>query len=354
MRLKGKTLRYPMSIMEIARKMPFTGLGCALGVAMTPFKSDGPTYELYMRKRFGDYIYDMAFDGYARKVWGEPDKLDAELGRTRMSASNALALVIDSLKSKKSHSFDSFLYHSTGIGEFVDLLAEAAVEKGASLKNSVYDISIKEGLVSYARNGSKGRNFIAVDYIISTVPIADLNNIMDIDADVVSKFKSRDLNLHYYIFDRSKVDFSDTWMFFPEKNVIINRLSRNWSDKMVPEGKICICAEVTQEDANDTYVDIEVVDTLGVALSDIESVWTEKITGAYPICHVGFKDDVRKVFDEFASVDVFCIGRHACHNYNNMDHSIKEAIDLAELIRDGGRPSDWIDKMEEYRWKIID
>jgi protoporphyrinogen oxidase len=368
--LKGKHLAYPISMVEIMIKMPIVGLRCALGYLGAFAKSDGETYDKYMRKRFGDYVYEMVFEGYARKIWGEPSELDAELGRVRMSAGGVVDLVADMFRKNKSHSFGFFYYCTFGIGQFINKLTNNALGKGVAIKTNVSDISIKGNEITFACGDVTQK--IAFDTLVSTIPMADLNTAMDLGTDEVYNFGYRDLKLYYYLIDKSNIEFSDTWRFFPEEGVVFNRISRNWSDKMVPncttsndvgqgfraagsdEGKICICVELTKPGVDIDIMDKQALDYLGLKQADIESMWAFDLKGAYPICHAGFERDVRRVLDEFADVGVYCIGRHACHNYNNMDHSIKEAIDLAALIKSGGLPHDWIDKMAEYKWRIVD
>ena len=349
--LKGQHLKYPVRITEIIKKMPDVGMRCALGYIGAILKFDGKTYDKYMRKRFGDYVYELVFEGYARKVWGEPTELDCELGRTRMVATSLIDMLIGMLTDSGAQSFGNFFYSGRGIGDMTDSIRERALSKGADIKTDVSGIVISGTTVIF----NEGENIKSLDYdvMISTVPPVDLAYMLKIDTDDFENIGYRDLKLHYYLFDKKRVDFKDTWRFFPEESVVFNRLSKNWSPSMVPDGTMCICAETTLP-VVDKDVDREVLDYLGLSSNDVIDSWTDWIEGAYPIYHVGFKHDVEDFLDVFEAYGVYCIGRHACHNYNNMDHTMAEAMDLTDIIKTGGSVEKWREKMSTYDWKIVD
>jgi protoporphyrinogen oxidase len=351
--LKGRHLSYPVKITEIFSKMPTVGMRCGIGYAGAFLKKDGDTYEKYMRKRFGDYVYGLVFEGYARKVWGDPMRLDAELARTRMVATSLIDMLIGIVKKSSSHSFDKFNYCRGGIGSLMESIASRAKKSGADIITGVSDISIDKHSASCVVNGIKMN--VSFDVLISTVPIHELADMFGISTDGFryDELKSRDLKLHYYLMDKNKIDMKDTWRFFPEQDVVFNRISRNWSDDMVPDGKICVCVETTMP-TDRKSVDGAFLKYFGLNESDILASWSDGIDGAYPIYSLGFKENVQYVREVFSGRGVYCIGRHACHNYNNMDHSICEALDLVEMLREDKSVGEWNENCEGYDWRIVD
>ena len=351
--LKGNHLKYPVSMVEIFQKFPLMGLRCGVGFSLAKLRSDGNTYEKYMKKRFGGYVYDTIFRGYAIKVWGDPKHLDAQLAKTRMVASSLFDMLLDMVSGSKSQSFAKFFYCANGIGQFIHKIAHKAEKDGTKVYLNAKDISIKGKTVVFNYDGKKHE--IESDVIISTIQPADLSAILSIPMEEeLECLKYRHLDLHYYLFDKNKVNFTDTWRFFPEEEIIFNRLSNNWSPVMAPDGKVCICAETTIPGTSKKDIDSKVIEYFSVTNTDILESWSDEIKSAYPVYHVGFKNDVEDVLDTFESFGIYCIGRQACHNYNNMDHCILEAIDLAKMIKEGKSVEQWRDHTKLYDWRIID
>jgi protoporphyrinogen oxidase len=239
--MKGMHLRYPIRITEILSKMPMVGIRCGIGYMCAFLRLDGNTYEKYMKKRFGGYVYEMAFEGYAKKIWGDPKHLDAELAKTRMAASSLLDMLKGMLVDSGAHSFGNFFYCSGGIGDFINAIKDKAVSAGVKIFTDVSDIRIAPGSKEICfHTDTKGMS-MSYDVLVSTIKPKDLSGMLKMDmAKKLDMFKSRDLRLFYYLIDKNKVNFDDTWRFFPEENIVFNRISKNWSPNMVPEGKICI------------------------------------------------------------------------------------------------------------------
>lgn len=351
--LKGLHLQYPIRITEILKKMPMVGIRCGIGYMCAFFRLDGNTYEKYMKKRFGGYVYEMAFKGYANKVWGDPKLLDAELAKTRMAATSLIDMLMGMITNSGAHSFGNFFYCSGGIGDFVNAIKDKAVFSGAKIYTDVSEISIAPGSKEICFHTGKDGMSEQYDILISTIKPQDLSSMLKMDMKL-DMFRSRDIRLLYCLVDRNKINFDDTWRFFPEEKVVFNRISKNWSPNMVPEGKMCLCTEVTGSDMSNDDVYEELFKYLGVSSSEAGMKWQDSIKGAYPVYHKHYQFDVSDVMDAFSKYGIFCIGRNACHNYNNMDHAILEAKDLAEIIKSDGTIDDWIDNMSNYEWKIVD
>jgi protoporphyrinogen oxidase len=166
------------------------------------------------------------------------------------------------------------------------------------------------------------------------------------------------VNLFYFLI-RGKRPYN-TWLFYPEKSVIFNRTSINFHPGAVRGGNHLICVEVTQKkrdmpDVKRSDLEKKLIEIYGIKKEDILDMWNDYLSGAYPIYHVGFKDDILSVLEMIESHgNIYCLGRHACHNYNNMDHTIIEATDLADIISHKGTIDVWRKKRSRYDWRIVD
>ena len=59
----------------------------------------------------------------------------------------------------------------------------------------------------------------------------------------------------------------------------------------------------------------------------------EKIKNSYPIYELNYRDKLKNVFDALGSFNNLVLaGRTGCFWYNNMDHSIEQAIDIFNKI----------------------
>lgn len=67
-----------------------------------------------------------------------------------------------------------------------------------------------------------------------------------------------------------------------------------------------------------------------------------RVKKAYP-AYFGAYDQFDRVKDYLKSIgNLYCIGRNGQHRYNNMDHSMKTALDAVEAYRNNGAGKDEI------------
>ena len=74
-------------------------------------------------RRFGRGVYELVFEPLARKVWGDPKLLSAELARARIPSGGAAELILRLLKLKETTENEDapfFYYPRGGFGVFPD------------------------------------------------------------------------------------------------------------------------------------------------------------------------------------------------------------------------------------------
>jgi protoporphyrinogen oxidase len=194
--------------------------------------------------------------------------------------------------------------------------------------------------------------------VISTIKPRDMAVAMSVSSAPLKKLEYRTVNLFYFLI-KGKTPYN-TWLFYPEKSIVFNRTSINFHPRAVGDGRFIICVEITKkkkdiQEIKRTDLEKELFKIYGIKEDDIIDMWNDFINGAYPIYHIGFKSDIESVLNMIESHgDVYCLGRHACHNYNNMDHTIVEATDLANIIVHKGGIEEWAKQRRRYNWKIVD
>jgi len=351
--LNGKWLSYPVKIFEILKAFPYHGVRCGIDFMLAHLKNDGETYESYIKSRMGSHTYDFVFKDFASKIWGGgPGFLDSELARTRVVTPTILDIISGIIFGDKT-TFKSFYYPIFGMGDFLREIEEKFDHgDGKVLLNSTLKLYDGKKAIITTQDGVKEFDD---PIIISTIKPRDLIIPMGL-GDSANHLFYRDIHLFYYLVSSGYV--KDTWDFFPSKDVVFNRVSRNFSPHMTDDGYDIVCVEVTTDEGIKVDTDKVFNDftkMYGIKYNHVFGSWYDKLEGAYPVYHVGFGDDVSEILTEIESNGrVFCIGRHACHNYNNMDHCIVEAIDLGKDIINGSMSDLWGIRRENYNWVIVD
>lgn len=367
-RLQGKYFDYPIKIGQV-----LSGLGLLqtteMGLSFVSSKFSGEdetTYKGYLTKRFGKKIYETIFRDLAGKVWGDPVKLDFELARTRLAAQSLPEMVSKLVLSGagigggREISAKVFYYPKHGFNEFNERLAGFVGDNGGRivLESQPRKLFHKEGRVVAVelekKTGLTGASKVSfenqpVDFIFSTIPLPDLVSLFNPHppeeiSTAASKLKYRSLILLFMIVDKKRL-FDDSFIFFPEKQFVFNRLSEQkaFSEYCVPEGKTVLCAEISCEPDSQLYAssDQAVFDYAWPSLestgflgkSDVASFFTKRAKRVYPVYDVGFKRNLDRVvgwLDGFENV--LTLGRQGLFNYNNTDHCVDMGLSAFESV----------------------
>jgi len=353
--IRGKKFDYPVKVTEILKNFPVDGIRCGIDFFLKIFASEDGTYAGYLTKKMGRHTYDFVFRDYAKKIWGDPKGLDRELARTRVVTPGLLDVIKNMISGENTLTFKSFVYPNLCMGVFLKFIEMKILDGGGRIWTNSEPLSYNGRKLVISKEGR------AVSFdnplVISTIKPRDMAKVMSLGSRPLSKLRYRGINLYYFLVEGVRP--INTWLFFPEKSVIFNRTSINFHPAAAGKGKFLLCAEVTGKLDNAPLailsVKKQVCDIYGLHRDDVVASWHEYLEDAYPIYHVGFKDDIKHVLRMIESHgNVFCIGRHACHNYNNMDHTIVEACDLVDIVDSGGKIHDWQKKRDSYDWRIVD
>ncbi len=149
--------------------------------------------EDFLVNRFGDRLYRTFFKSYTEKVWGVPcQEISAEWGAQRikgLSVSKALAHALGApfrastdtaQKRTETSLIERFLYPKLGPGQMWEEVARrvAAGGGGIHLRHRIVAIERTDSRVTAVkvRDEADGSvRDVACDYLISTMPVRDLN-----------------------------------------------------------------------------------------------------------------------------------------------------------------------------------
>ena len=354
---------FPLKMGQIATKMPSTAFKAGMDILSKPFKKlPDDSYQNYLLNRFGKTLYNLSFKDYANKIWGtNPEELDAELARRRVAISGIFQLIKSVLfKDTKQISAEYFYYPEKGMNELIKNLARKIIEnKGKIIINQEIDeVSMKNNKIEFIRFG---KNMIKPDYVISTIPLDALAEIVKINGSKLPKLNLtyQNLKIIYFILKKQKA-LNDCWIFFPEKKFIFQRVSEQkaFSESTCPKDKTAIMVETTQELSKDLINQIigQLEQVKILQGSEIEEYFFKTLNKAYPVYKKGFAENLNSFINKVESVDNFyLLGRQGLFNYNNMDQCWDMAMKLAEQIENNKSKADWQEtKKYFYSYRIVD
>lgn len=386
LRLLGKYFEFPIKITQMIKNISpkfiiigiWIGFGYGLALIGSVFgKKENTTYEDYFINGFGKKGYTVLFKDLAWKVWGNPKLLTEELARKRVPIPNISSLIksVFSKSEKQEVSAEYFYYPKKGIGIVCDNLAISIKKNQGTieLNSSPTSIKIENNHASSIAYSNKEKNIISqTDLLISTIPVNELVFLLNPMPpkeilDAANSLKYKGMILVYIIIDKPKI-MDDIWTFFPDKEVLFNRVSeqKNFSPFTVPEDKTILMIDMTSalEDKLWKLPDKEII---SLVLNDLKKVkilknekiiecFVKKIGNVYPILSVNYKENLTKILDYIDQIpNIYTIGRYGMFNYNNIDHCIDMANVISEHIISHKTKSEWRQKRKYFdSYRIVD
>ncbi len=314
---------------------------------------DENSFTEYTRSRYGDTLYRLFFKPYTEKFLQIPCE-DVHVDWAKTGINRA---VIDK-RVKSETLFDlvrsvllptpvdtKFLYPSYGgFGTFSEKLADQVRERGGEilLENTVRAIDTDGGKVVSVElaDGRRLRpghlvwsgNLKALARLVGQEPppLRYLSTVlynMEIDSDVLQQ---------------------EQWIYFGGQDTVLSRVSitNEMADYMAPKGKSGLCVEVTgfegkghweNPDALIPEIQSDLVRLKLVrAASDFAGVHVERVRDTYPIYDLDYKSSFAKaagMVKPFENLKL--LGRTGAYWYNNSDHSLKMALNMARHLLKG-------------------
>ncbi len=383
--LKGQLLDYPLKMSNMA-KVFGPVLVFQLGFGYIPalikglFKRDDTvSYEDYIVKRFGRPTYELVFEPLADKVWGGPSTLHPEIAKARIPASGGLEVILKLLGIKKETSqtnAEFFYYPREGFGAFPNTLRDRIKEMGGKILVNTkicrierFETKIKSVIVDYKDETLS----LPCDYLVSSIPLPDLGNLVFSDND--SGFHNAINGLQYrhlilvYIFVNRPIVLEDQWIFFPERNLIFSRIfeQKQMNPELGPEGHTAICCDfTTSEDGwqwsatNDELAEDSIkglVEGGFIKSDEVRGYLVKRVKNFYPRYDLLYEDRLKTIYNKIKSVDnLILTGRIGMYNYNNADHCLDMGCFIAEKMTNNIHPNQILDDLIEHvrSYKIVD
>jgi protoporphyrinogen oxidase len=343
----GRLVKYPFEN-DLASLPPDETYECVRDFFINPWRERYPEpadLREWFLHHFGEAMSEKYFFPYNEKVWNVPVSDLSMLWADRIPQPPPE----DVLKSALGISTEGYLhqlhYHYPLRGGY-QAISEAWAQR-------VPDITYDYAVTGVRRvdggwevtDGSNPRRF---DRLISTMPVHDLVNIVDLEVpdavrDAISKLIVNPMfvvSLGVRGVDRDEF----TAIYFPEEDFAVNRISypRTFSPYNAPEGTHSIQAEITCREDSDTWrmsdgdVLEHVVDGLSKrGLLDRDAIVFSDVfraKHAYVVYDVGYERRADLVRDWFREQGIELVGRFSYFEYINVDGAVIRAMEIAERL----------------------
>ena len=315
-------------------------------------RADESTFDVWVRNRFGQHLFEIFFKTYTEKVWGMPcSEISADWAAQRIKDLDLIAVLKNSiLRNSNSNGgvstslIDRFFYPRHGPGMMWERCRDLVESHGikTDLGSRVVCISHDgkrvssvdvEGLQGWRRNES-------CSSLISSMPLAGLIETMNPAPprevlDAAKNLRHRDFLIVGLIVERADL-FPDNWIYIHSPEVRVGRIQnfKNWSPEMVADHQLsCIGLEYFVNRGEDLWnlADDELVefgaseaDALGLFEPNVVQAGTVlRVPGAYPVYDSDYEKHMQVLRRWLGGFDnLFTIGRGGQHRYNNQDHSM--------------------------------
>jgi protoporphyrinogen oxidase len=308
-----------------------------------------PNFRNFILAKYGNTLYETFFKAYTEKFLGlPPEKVHfhwAKIGVERAtidekiktgSISQLFALMLMPRPRQLN-----FLYPAGGCGQVSERLKKGIIAAGGQVLTGTVVSSIRHDSSRILELRAGDRRFENPDGVIWTAPITGLFDLMGF-----SQPGLQYLPLIIYNLEMSEPPLKNyQWCYFGGREQIFSRTTNpaQFDPANVPAGRGALCVEVTAPPGSGYWEDPgklrdRVVQDLvkSGSIRDagvVQDVHVERIADTYPVYDVDYLDKLAEVRRRLRPVqNLYLAGRTGLFWYNNMDHSIENAMGVAEKI----------------------
>jgi len=354
---QGKYYGWPLKPQNLTQLPPSLAFKSAIDLAANNFKTyDIDSFENYVLRQYGPTLYENFFKGYSEKFLGihpretHPDWAKVGLNRAiidnNLQMQNLSQLLKTTLSQFKTTDETHFLYPTHGLQQAWDIVAHMFKARGGQIYAGTGAIMEGDGSKVTKIWAGDRESFIPA-HVIWTAPITLATKQLGIEKPNLDYLGL----LIFNVCAEYDVPREYQWCYYGADDIVFNRVSipRFFSEKTAPKGTTGLCAEVTcmKDDARwnhaERLTDWVVDDLIRVGMLPnrkvVHDVYVERIEDSYPIYHKTYTRELEKAriaLDKYENLHL--AGRTGMFWYNNMDHSIENAMQLCKrLLRNAGR-----------------
>lgn len=311
-------------------------------------KLKDPSFKNYILGKYGNTLYETFFKGYTEKFLGiSPEEIHfhwAKIGVERATIDDkiktgSISQLLRVMLMPKPQQLN-FLYPPGGIAVFCEKMREKIESMGAVVKTGVKPEDILHdgsNIRSITVDGEKHE----VDMVIWTAPITTLFDLLKLEQPGLNY-----LALNIYNLEMSEPPIQNyQWCYFGSKDQVFSRTTNpaQFSEELLPRGCGALCVEVTCMEGSDVWDKPEKMNDKIISglvesrsISDkkvVKDIHIERIPDTYPIYDIRYLEKLKIVKEKLQKFhNLFLAGRTGLFWYNNMDHSIENAIGVVEKV----------------------
>ncbi|SEP97663.1 Protoporphyrinogen oxidase [Lachnospiraceae bacterium RM5] len=323
----GKYISYPFEL-SLCELDDDDALDCIYDFVMARQGNEPDNFKDWLIWNFGEAISKRYMIPYNEKIWAYPlEQMETQFMQGKMPLPTKKEmlrsmLLKDPSERKMPHS--TFYYPlKGGIQTMVDAIAEGIEVRCGEKIND-----IKKNNEGWIINDEE-----IYDIIISTIPLPELPNIMELPEKINLCIKDLKYNsLTTILFDCPKTDI--TWLYIPSHNYKSHRVG--YQSALTPyaspnKERGCAALEIIGKkfEINDKF--FKENNILPKELEFNESLDSEFTKYAYVIHDKNYRKNLCEIKNYFSYDDTFkLLGRWGTWNYKNMDLCMKDAMNLAK------------------------
>lgn len=358
-----KYFSWPLTINDVIKLPPSMALKCLYDLITKTAAIDKDSFHQYIKAKYGESLYQVFFKPYTQKFlrWDSEDihsdwastGINRSVVDSRINAQHLGALFKLVLLPKKIET--EFLYPlQGGFGGFYEQLLDLC------RMQSTFNLLLNSSVTTLRKNKDRleltlqdGTRVICKDLIWT----GNLNNLLGLMGQVGQlKYLNTifyNLICHEHLMGKRRAQ----WIYVSQGDSLISRITcmKEFSSYTCPHGYYNLIAELTDNQLNPKYFrqpkkyERGIIDEL-VAMRFIQSaqaverVHINSVVDTYPIYHKKYMLDFSrsKAAVMKYSKHVHLLGRCGAFWYNNSDHSIRFALEMANrLLSSDPEPFDY-------------
>lgn len=332
-------------------------------------KPKNDSLEDYILARYGRTLYEIFFKPYTEKFLTykcrelHQDWASAGINRAvidkRLRFDNLFRVALNTLLPPPVRTL--FLYpESGGIDKFSLSLAQKIEAKGGKIFTDapVTGLDFSNGQVQSAE--LKGHGKVEFDTMIWTAPLPLLKKLLGLEQTEPNLKYLTELNYNFVIDGPPVLPYQWTYYGGAALSFMRSSIPSHFNPRNADSGVSGICLEVVCQEGDELWDNPELLrrsiehDLVKVGLirqrSDVRSMHVEKITEVYPIYTLDYPGKLQRSIEGISQAkNVMLLGRTGTFWYNNMDHSIRQGLDLAKDYRSGIDAVFWNEKLQATR-----
>ena len=325
----GSFISYPfeLSLCELDAK---EAVDCIYDFILAQNGDEPNNYRDWLIWNFGKAISDYYMIPYNEKIWAYPlEKMETQWVKGKMPLPSKKEIIHSMLlkdPTEREMPHSTFYYPiEGGIQSMVN-----AIAFGLNIKCGYNITRIKKENGKWVIN-----NEFPVDLVISTIPLPDLPNLMQLPESVINSIQDLKYNsLNTILFECEKTDIS--WLYIPSHSYSSHRVG--YQSSLTPKAnpnpqKGAASLEVIGEKINVNDVGFDYNKVLPKELGFKKAIDSEFTKYAYVIHDLNYRRNISNILGFFSRDTSFkLLGRWGTWNYKNMDLCMLDAMELVEQL----------------------